>query len=278
METKARSPVESHYKDRYHSISFYTCGRTWKAPVFLIFTALLLAACTQEPSSWNRIQEEGILRVGIDPTFPPFEATDGENLYGIDVELADSLANDLGLKAEFTYFGYDGLYDALLTEQIDVLISALAIFPELTRDFAYSEPYFNAGQVAVSQQSEQIFTLEDLTDQSVAVELGAEGHLLARDLQREKPAVTVLTFNSAEEALTALESGAADIAVTDSISAQTFNFDESYPESSVFLTDEPYAMVVRAVDKLLLEKLNDSLAKLKDSGVLNEIKTRWLSN
>lgn len=218
------------------------------------------------------------MRVGIDPTFPPFEATDGENLYGIDVELAESLANDLELKAEFTYFGYDGLYDALLTKQVDVLISALAIFPELTRDFAYSEPYFNAGQVAVSQQSEQIFALKDLTDQSIAVEIGAEGHLLARDLQREKPSVTVLTFNSAEEALAALENGAADIAVTDSISAQTFNFNESFPESSVFLTDEPYAIVVRAADELLLEKLNDSLTNLKNSGVLNEIMTRWLSN
>ena len=218
------------------------------------------------------------MNVGIDPTFPPFEATDGENLYGIDVELAESLANNLGLEAEFTYFGYDGLYDALLTKQVDILISALAIFPELTGDFAYSDPYFNAGQVAVFHQSEQILTLEDLTDQAIAVELGADGHLLARDLQREKPAITVITFNSAEEALVALESGAADIAVTDSISAQTFSFNESYSESTVFLTDEPYAVVVRAGDELLLENLNDSLANLIDSGVLDQIKTNWLSD
>jgi ABC-type amino acid transport substrate-binding protein len=46
----------------------------------------------------------------------------------------------------------------------------------------------------------------------------------------------------------------------------------------VFLTDEPYAVVVRAGDELLLENLNNSLAKLIDSGVLYQIKTNWLSN
>ena len=52
-------------------------------------------------------------------TSPPLE--------GFDIDLASAIATDLGLTAEFVYFGYDGLYDALQTEQVDVLISALVI-------------------------------------------------------------------------------------------------------------------------------------------------------
>ena len=77
------------------------------------------------------------MRVGIDPTYPPFALADDAGLRGIDVDFAQALAEELGLEAQFTYFGYDGLYDALTTGQVDVLISALVILPEKTKHIAY---------------------------------------------------------------------------------------------------------------------------------------------
>ncbi len=120
------------------------------------------------------------MRIGLDPTYPPFEVADDSGVSGLDVDLAYALADELGLQVEFVYFGYDGLYDALATKQVDVLLSALVIMPERRRDFDYSEPYFNAGEILiVPSAEEEIDEMGDLNGRRLAVELGAQGHVEA---------------------------------------------------------------------------------------------------
>ena len=193
----------------------------------LLLLVLFLPGCREEDDSWTRIQQSGVLRVGLDPTYPPFEMADGIPLEGFDVDLARAVAADLGLTAEFTHFGYDGLYDALHTEQVDVLISGLVVFPERTRDFAYSESYFNAGQMLIAPEAANrdvpaLATIESLNNHTLAVELGAEGHVLATTWERQLPELTIMPYNSPDEALTAVVSGEADAVLIDSISGRLF--------------------------------------------------------
>jgi hypothetical protein len=76
----------------------------------------------------------------MDASFPPFEFWDGEgNLVGFDVDLGREIAARLGVRVEFVAnLSYDGLYDALAAEQVDVVISALYVDPTRMADFAYS--------------------------------------------------------------------------------------------------------------------------------------------
>jgi rhodanese-related sulfurtransferase len=98
--------------------------------------------------SWVRAR--GVLRIGSDLSYPPFGFVDERGQpAGLDVDLGRALAARLGLRAEFVNLGYDGLYDALYAGQVDVLISGLVIDPLRMDDFAYTQPYFNAGQVLV---------------------------------------------------------------------------------------------------------------------------------
>jgi polar amino acid transport system substrate-binding protein len=146
--------------------------------VLILAFIFLQSGCKPTDDSWERVKEAGILRVGLDPTYPPFEVDDGSGVAGLDVDLAKAIANDLGLEVQFVYFGYDGLYDALATQQVDVLISALVIIPERTRDFSYGEPYFDAGEILiVPAENETIATMADLGGRTVAVELGSLGHV-----------------------------------------------------------------------------------------------------
>ena len=152
---------------------------------------LTLAACQGEEDAWQRIQESGRLRVGLEPTFPPFETLEGEDLTGLDVDLARAIGDDHDLAVEFVYFGYDGLYDALLTGQVDALISALVVMPEKTRDFSYSLPYFDAGQFLVSPDKRPVTSMEQLQGKIIAVELGAQGHVLAVEWARRVPGLSI---------------------------------------------------------------------------------------
>lgn len=245
--------------------------------VGLILLALL-AACRSQEDAWLRVQETGVLKVGLDPTYPPFEAADESGVFGLDVDLAKALAADLGLQTEFVLFGYDGLYDALATGQVDVLISALVIAPERTEDFAYSDPYFNAGEILIVPAEEvTISRMADLNGRTLAVELGALGHVEAIAWAKRLPNLTVVPYPTADEALTAVMNNEADAALVDAISGRLFlRQTAGLKRTAVPVTVEPFALVTRIGDRRLLTELNNSLARLQSSGQLDEMTNHWL--
>jgi polar amino acid transport system substrate-binding protein len=220
-----------------------------------------------------------VLRVGLDPTYPPFESFDGTSLQGIDVDLAEAIAAEDDLVVEFSHFGFDGLYDALATEHVDVLISALAPDLSRTRDFAYSDGYIDSGLVLVSLAGSPLQDAKELAGKTVGVELGAAGHVEATTLERQVPEVTIDTYENSDAALDGVVSGEVDAAIVDNV---TFRLYEPPGSSggfySTLITSEPYAAVVRREDGPLLAQINQSLDRIRESGELELIINRWLSN
>ena len=242
-----------------------------------LLTLLLLTTCTAPATTWSRIQDQKLLRVGLDPTYPPFETDDGE-LRGVDVDLARAIGDQLDLSVEFVYFGYDGLYDALATEQVDVLLSALVVRSEQTRDFAFSDPYFNAGQLLVVSPQSTISGMPDLSGRSLAVELGAQGHVEATQWQRRLRDLTIEPFPTPQEALDALVQGAVDAVLVDAISARLYVAgQDDLKLVSPPVTVEPFAMVVRKEDERLLRELNTALEAIEESGQLEAIISNWMA-
>lgn len=253
-------------------------------PLFLFFilhisSFIFFTACNPTDDSWQRIQNSGVLVVGLDPTFPPFENADTGELHGLDVDLARAVGQELGVAVEFRYFGYDGLYDALATEQVDVLISALVVDISKTRDFAYSDPYFNAGQFLVTHENqvEAISGVADLAGRTVAVELGSEGHVQATQWARQVRDLTITPLPTADDALWLVLQGEADTAVVDQVSARLYA--QNAPQlrlSTEPITVEPYAIVTRSEDETLLNQLNNALLRLQENGQLAHLTQRWL--
>jgi polar amino acid transport system substrate-binding protein len=236
-----------------------------------------LAACKNDSDTWQRIRESGTIRIGLDPTYPPFELIVQDVVRGIDVDLSNAIAKELDLQVSFTYFGYDGLYDALLTDQVDALISAMVILPERTRDFAYSEVYYDAGQFIVSRSSDPYQRPEEFDGNIIAVELGSEGHILAKQLQRQNSTLTINPYRSVDEVFIALVDHEADAVIVDSVAGRLFaSQTPGITVSSEALSSEPYAIVVKRDNVELLDKLNEGLSTLGATGILNRIFDRWL--
>ena len=240
--------------------------------------AVVAAACAPSTGdSWEQIHESGILRIGVDPTYPPFALDNEGRLTGIDIDLGRALAAELGLEPQFTYFGYDGLYDALTTGQVDVLISALVIAPERTKEVAYTVPYFDAGLFLVVPAGANPATgMNDLSGGSLAVELGTLGHVKALEWQRRLADLTIQTYGSVDEALGSIAAGENDAALVDYISARLYIRDNpiegtDLAYSSISIVPEPYALAVRIEDRTLLAHLNDGLGRLESSGQLKEL-------
>jgi len=253
--------------------------RPSRTAILVVILMLTISSCGSSPTTWEKIEDTGKLRVGLDPTYPPFESMAESGVVGIDMDLAEAITGDLDLELDILHFGYDGLYDALLTKQVDVLISALTIIPERTKDFAYTDSYFDAGQYAVFPEGLSFQNLGDIETARIAVELGSEGHVIANQLQRSSPLASVTTYRSADEALQSLMKDENDVAITDGISGRLFIKQESALHiSDQSLSPEPYAIVVRAADEELLAHLNASIEKLKNQGALQRILERWLDS
>lgn len=247
--------------------------------VLPVLCSLLLASCSSA-DRLDRILETGVLRVGMDASYPPFEYLDGEgNLVGLDVDLGRELAARLGVEARFVAnLSYDGLYDALTADQVDVVISALYVDPTRMADFAYSRSYFNAGEVLVVRAgTEGIADMADLSGRTLAVEWGSEGDVVARQWARRLVGLTVLPCPTADEVLARVVSGEADAALVDHLSALA-GMGQGLPLEIVGdpVTDELYAVAVRRRDGALLRAVNGALTAMEEDGTLPRLRQRWL--
>jgi len=84
----------------------------------------------------------GEMRVGVDASYAPFAVATAEGLFGLDIDLAQAIAARLGAPVRFVNMGFDGLYDSLKTDQVDVLISALVTDYSRTNEVLYTLPYY----------------------------------------------------------------------------------------------------------------------------------------
>ncbi len=226
--------------------------------------------------TWDRVQRSGILRVGLDPSFPPFEADDGKGtISGMDVDLARSLAERIGVSAKIEAIGFDSLLDALWAKRVDAVISAMPMDYTKSKDVTYSIPYFDAGQYLVLRRDHaHIHSLSDLDGHSLAVEWGSEGDALARQLKNRMPGIKLVLKEDPNSALKALASGEADAALVDGVSARMF--DGKICILSPPISSTPYAVVMPAKAPKLSKAVDQALEEMKKSGELQSLVRKWI--
>jgi arginine/lysine/histidine/glutamine transport system substrate-binding/permease protein len=193
----------------------------WKRRLTCLVTALLavlalglgwgmgagLAGSAARPSG-------GTWKVGLDPTYPPFEMrqeASGE-LIGFDVELLRAIGRDAGREIRFVAMPFDGLIPALQAGSIDAVISSMTITPERARAVDFSRPYFAAGlAIVVKEGDTTIRSLKDLEGRTIAVQVGTTGALEAQKVTGAR----VVQFDAAPLALQELANGNVDAVVND---------------------------------------------------------------
>ena len=254
----------------------------------LILAAFLIAAIAlaaraviaDRDSAWERIQRTGVWRVGMDPSFPPFENLDGvtKKPVGLDVDLAEALAARWGVKAEVVAVGFDELVDAVTAHRVDSAISALPVFEHRSQEVSFSSPYVEAGILLVVPVDSAIAQPVDLAGRRLSAEWGSAGDAEARELQEQLDGKLELILRETPgAALQAVLSGEADAAAVDAVSLALFDAGKGRLITiGEPLQSAPYVIVVPAHAPKLLEAVNETLAALEADGTLAAIRDRWL--
>lgn len=237
---------------------------------------LMFGQTPPEDEGWARIQQTGTLRVGMDASYPPFESIDPAGQpAGLDVDLSGEIARRWGIRLEIANIAYDGLYDALATSKVDVIISALADLPQSRGKAAFSLPYFNAGEMMVVRTGSPIRSMDDMNNRTVAVEYGSGGDVEARKWQRRLQSLQVKRYQDSESATRAVSSGEADAALVDGIAATLAVGHDPALAAGPHLVDTLFAAAVPADNDVLHDRLDQTIQQIMQDGTLGRLIEKW---
>jgi polar amino acid transport system substrate-binding protein len=218
--------------------------------------------------------EEGVLTVGSDVPFSPFEFREGDELTGFDVELMEEIASRLGIsEVRWVDTSFDTIFTQLAGGRFDAVASATTITEEREEIVNFSEPYYLAQQALTVNVAEtpDIASVEDLSSGDVvAVQQGTTGEIWARENVPE--GVDIRSFPEAPDTYTALEAGNVTAVIFDEPSALTEAERRADLEVVETIdTGERYGFPVNPENEPLLEAINTVLAAMIEDGTYAQI-------
>lgn len=257
-----------------------------KTSMFLAsaLTIITLAACGNnndgdESSSWDEIEERGVLNVATSGTLYPASFHDeDEGLTGFEVELAREAADRLGLEVEFTEMGFDGMLTSINSGQVDLAVNDIDINEDREESFLFTDPYkFSYGAMIVRPDDYSgIETLEDLDGKKhggaattiymqIAESYGAEGVTYEN--------VTNDTY------LRDIENGRLDVVMNDYY-LQSLAI-EALPEIDVVIHPDLFyhpnnqAMIMKEDSHELQENLNRVIQEMMEDGTVTALSEQF---
>lgn len=260
----------------------------------LALTAMLLTlgACGPAPSgtaartgSSNQLEqilEQGELRVGLSANQPPLNMKNKKGeIVGLEVDLIRELTDSMGLEPRFVEMPFAELLPALEANRVDLVISGMTITPERNARVAFAGPYLVSGKSVLSK-SEEITYVDtpealDLADRTYAALAGSTSE---RFVKKAMPSAQLVTTPDYDSAVQKVIAGEVDALVADfPICAVSVL---RYPEEELSMlvtpfTVEPLGIALPPGDPLFVNLVQNYLHTLDDTGILVQLKARWLN-
>jgi L-cystine transport system substrate-binding protein len=238
---------------------------------------------SEEPAkgaSLASIQDEGVLTVGTEGTYPPFTFHEGGSgdLTGYDVEVTEAVAEELGVDVQFEETQWDAIFAGLESGRFDVVANQVSINPDRQEDYDFSEPYtVSKGVVVVLEGNDEIGSFEDLDGKTTAQSLTSNWFQLAKDNGADVEAV-----EGWAQAVELLRQGRVDATVNDELTFLDYQNTEGGDTGlEVAATTEDAAENAFAFRKGsgdLVKAVDDALAELRKDGTLAEISEKYFGS
>jgi ABC-type amino acid transport substrate-binding protein len=217
--------------------------------------------------------EPGVLTVGSDIPFAPFEFGRPPDYEGFDIDLVNAIAENLGVEVEIVKTPFDTIFrDLAAGNKFDMVASSTTITEERERQVDFSDPYFIGDQSILVQEGSDIQTVEDLAGQTVGVQIATTG---ADYAEEETDASEVRTFDLADDAVQALQAGQVAAVVIDfGLAKFAEQEEEGLVVSDTIETGEVFGLAFETGSPLI-EPVNSALQEIKDDGTYARIYEEW---
>jgi polar amino acid transport system substrate-binding protein len=191
---------------------------------------------------------------------------------GFEVDLANLLAAEMGMKAQFVQNQWDSLVPGLKRGDYDAVINGLEITDDRKAEVEFSDPYYLTYEaLTVRKNAYDIGALADLKGRKAGTLKGA----LAERLLAAEGGVTVVGYDTQTMLYDDLARGRLDAVLMDHPAAVYYGVGSQLKNLPGQFGRIAYGVAIRKGDAKLLAKVNAALAKLIKSGQLRHIYERW---
>lgn len=239
----------------------------------LASSALMLTSCgnnkdTAEEGNNADVKNQDVLTMATNAEFPPFEYIESGKIVGADIDIANAVAEKLGMKLEVTNIDFDAALTGAATGKYDMAVAGITANEERRKNMNFSDDYYTASQAIIVMADSEIKGKDDLQGKVISCQEGTTGEQFLLDNKYE-----IQSFKTGAEAVSALTSGKVDAVVIDNAVANALS--EKQNGKTVVLdealTQEAYAIALKLGNDELTDKINSALAELKEEGKLKEI-------
>ncbi len=223
----------------------------------------------------------GKLTMSTNAAFPPYEMTaDDGSFEGIDIEVAQAIADKLGLELQVDDMDFDAALLAAQTGKSDMVMAGVTVTPERQNAMDFSDSYANGIQVVIVPEDSDIASIDDMQGKMIGVQRGTTGDLYCSDTVENGGfgEENVTPYDNGLTAVQALMNGQVDCVVIDNAPAQEFV--AANPGLKILDTEyanEDYAIGVAKGNTQLLDAINGALAELEADGTLQSIVDKYIT-
>lgn len=217
---------------------------------------------------------DGVLTMATNAYFPPYEYYEGDQIVGIDAEIAAAIAEKLGLELVIEDMEFDSIITAVQTGKADMGLAGMTVTEDRLQNVNFSSTYATGVQSVIVKEDGDIASLDDLAGKMIGVQLATTGDIYASD---EFGDDYVEQYNKGNDAVMALVSGKVDAVIIDNEPAKSYvAANEGLKILDTEYAVEDYAAAINKDNTALLAAINGALEELTADGTLASIISKYI--
>lgn len=221
-----------------------------------------------------KLVKEGTLTMATNAQFPPYEYYDGQDIIGIDADIAKAIADKLGLELKIEDMEFDSIITSVQNGKADLGLAGMTVTPDRQKNVDFSDSYANGVQSVIVKEDSDITKIDDLQGKKIGVQLSTTGDLYAAEKYGKD---AVQQYNKGSDAVMALTQGQVDAVIIDNEPAKSFvEANTGLKILDAEFANEDYAACISKDNAGLTKAVNKALAELKADGTLQKIVDKYI--
>lgn len=239
------------------------------------------AATSAEADSSSTGVDKDVLIMATNAEFPPYEYYEGEEIVGIDAEIAAAIAEKLGCELQIEDMAFDSIVLAVSQGKADFGMAGMTVTEDRLQSVDFSDSYATGVQVVIVTEDSPITSVDDLfaegASHKIGVQNGTTGDIYTTDDLESAGLATIERYNKGADAVQALLTGKIDCVVIDNEPAKAFvEANEGLKILDTEYVVEDYAICF-AKDSALTEPVNTALNELIEDGTVQSIIDKYIT-
>ena len=246
-----------------------------------VMVACVFAGCSQKEENTLNTVEAGKLIMATNAAFPPYEYIEGNEIVGIDAEIAGAIAEKLGLELQIDDMEFDSIVESVKGGKADIGLAGMTVTPERQEVINFTASYATGVQVVIVTEDSAITTVDDLFAEGamhvIGVQRNTTGDLYSTWDLEDAGLATIDRYSKGADAVQALLTGKVDCVVIDNEPAKAFvEANAGLKILDTAYAVEDYAAAMNKDNTALYEAVNAALEELIADGTVASIIAKYI--